>query len=46
MYFVDHPPPHVHARYSGDEALIVIENRRGVRRFAPRSSSPTGARMA
>jgi hypothetical protein len=25
MYFVDHPPPHVHARYSGDEALIVIE---------------------
>lgn len=25
VYFVDHPPPHVHARYSGDEALIVIE---------------------
>jgi len=25
MYFVDHPPPHFHARYSGDEALIVIE---------------------
>ena len=24
MYFVDHPPPHFHARYSGDEALIVI----------------------
>lgn len=26
MYFVDHPPPHFHARYSGDEALIVIES--------------------
>ena len=25
MYFIDHPPPHFHARYSGDEALIVIE---------------------
>jgi hypothetical protein len=25
MYFGDHPPPHFHARYSGDEALIVIE---------------------
>lgn len=25
VYFVDHPPPHVHARYSGDEALVVIE---------------------
>ena len=23
MFFVDHPPPHFHARY-GDEALIVI----------------------
>ena len=25
MYFADHPPSHFHARYSGDEALIVIE---------------------
>jgi hypothetical protein len=25
MYFADHPPPHFHARYAGDEALIVIE---------------------
>jgi hypothetical protein len=24
MYFADHPPPHFHARYSGDEATIVI----------------------
>lgn len=25
MYFADHPPAHFHARYSGDEALIVID---------------------
>jgi len=25
MYFGDHPPPHFHALYSGDEALIEIE---------------------
>jgi hypothetical protein len=25
MYFADHAPPHFHARYSGEEALIVIE---------------------
>lgn len=24
MYFGDHPPPHFHARYGGDMALIVI----------------------
>jgi hypothetical protein len=25
MYFDDHPPPHFHARYSGDEAVIAID---------------------
>ena len=25
MYFSDHAPPHFHALYSGDEAVIVIE---------------------
>ena len=24
MYFADHPPPHFHARYGGDEATVVI----------------------
>lgn len=24
MYFADHPPPHFHARYSGEEAKIEI----------------------
>jgi hypothetical protein len=24
MYFGDHPPPHFHARYSGEEAVIAI----------------------
>lgn len=26
MYSVDHPPPHFHAFYSGDEAVIAIED--------------------
>ncbi|MYE46156.1 MAG: DUF4160 domain-containing protein [Chloroflexi bacterium] len=25
MYFDDHDPPHFHARYGGDEALVGIE---------------------
>lgn len=24
MYFGDHPPPHVHARYSGEVAKVAI----------------------
>ena len=24
MYFSDHPPPHFHALYAGDEAAVVI----------------------
>ena len=24
MYWVDHPPPHFHALYSGDEAIVAI----------------------
>lgn len=26
MYFADHPPSHFHALYSGQEAVISIEN--------------------
>jgi hypothetical protein len=25
MYFADHPPPHFHAEYGGDEILVNIE---------------------
>ena len=25
IYAIDHPPPHIHAIYSGDEAQISIE---------------------
>lgn len=25
MYYDDHNPPHFHARYGGDEALIAID---------------------
>ncbi|MGH2761257.1 MAG: DUF4160 domain-containing protein [Thermoleophilaceae bacterium] len=27
MYFRDHPPPHFHARYAGEEAVIAIATR-------------------
>ena len=26
MFFSDHPPPHFHARYAGNEATIVISS--------------------
>lgn len=26
MYYVDHLPPHFHARYAGHEAAVVIED--------------------
>jgi hypothetical protein len=26
MYYNDHPPPHFHAKYGGDEATISIDN--------------------
>lgn len=25
MYYNDHPPPHFHAKYGSDEAIVVIE---------------------
>jgi hypothetical protein len=28
MYFTDHPPPHFHAYYAGDEAVVGIEDQR------------------
>jgi hypothetical protein len=28
LYFADHPPPHIHAIYGGDEALVAIDPRR------------------
>ena len=35
MYFADHPPPHFHARYSGEEPLIVIETGEVFAGFVP-----------
>ncbi|QBK29169.1 DUF4160 domain-containing protein [Roseitalea porphyridii] len=26
MYADDHPPPHVHARFAGDDMMVEIEN--------------------
>ena len=37
MYYDDHPPPHFHARYGGDQILVEIENGRVLAgRFSPR----------
>ena len=46
MYFADHPPPHFHARYGGDEATIVIATGDVLARLAPWASPLAGARMA
>lgn len=40
MYYDDHPPPHFHARYGGDQMKVEIENGQVLAgRFSPR---PTG----
>jgi hypothetical protein len=36
MYFGDHPPPHFHARYAGEMALIEIANGDVIRGSLPR----------
>jgi hypothetical protein len=35
MYFSDHAPPHFHAVYSGDEAVIAIESGEVIRGGLP-----------
>jgi hypothetical protein len=35
MYFSDHAPPHFHAVYSGDEAVVVIETGEVIRGQLP-----------
>ena len=36
MYFRDHSPPHFHAKYSGNEAVFLIEDLKLVRGELPR----------
>ena len=36
FYWEDHAPPHFHAKYSGDEAIIEIETGDVSRGFLPR----------
>ena len=36
MFFSDHAPPHFHAEYSGNEALIMIETLEVLRDNLPR----------
>lgn len=35
MYFSDHAPPHFHAFYSGDEAVIAIDSGKVIRGALP-----------
>ena len=35
MYVGDHPPPHFHAEYGGDEAQVSIRDRRVMRGTLP-----------
>jgi hypothetical protein len=44
MYYKDHDPPHFHVRYSGQRALIAMENLAVIRgHLAPRTGA--GSRM-
>ena len=36
MYVGDHPPPHFHAEYAGDEVQVSIGDRRVMRGSLPR----------
>lgn len=36
LYYADHQPPHFHARYRGDEALVAIGSLRVLRGSLPR----------
>jgi hypothetical protein len=38
MYFADHPPPHFHARYAGEVALIEIATGAVIRGSLPKNA--------
>ena len=44
FYWEDHPPPHFHAKYSGDEAIIEIGTGNVLRNGA-RPTSPSENRL-
>ena len=39
LYFADHPPPHVHAIYGNDEALVAIDPPRIIEGGLPRRAA-------
>jgi Domain of unknown function (DUF4160) len=45
MYFGDHPPPHCHARYSGESAKIEIATGAVLARSLFKPGAATRARM-
>ena len=36
MYYSDHPPPHFHAIYGGDEAIVAVRSNRVLAGSLPR----------
>ncbi len=36
MYYVDHPPAHVHVAYQGHEALVALEDGKAIEGNLPR----------
>ncbi len=38
MYWVDHPPPHFHAFYAGDEAVVTIADGSVIAGSIPRTA--------
>jgi hypothetical protein len=43
MYFVDHPPPHFFASYSGHEANVLIETGEVIHGHLPGNAAPCKA---
>ncbi|MDP9404202.1 MAG: DUF4160 domain-containing protein [Actinomycetota bacterium] len=39
LYYEDHPPPHIHARYGGDEAKVDITTGEIIEGSLPRRAS-------
>ena len=39
MYYADHPPPHIHAEYQGQEALVCLADRRIIEGRLPRRAT-------
>ena len=39
LYYEDHPPPHIHARYGGDQAKVSITTREMIEGSLPKRAA-------